>query len=308
MINDRIQFTVETENDFAVPFLDMKVIRKGNQLLTDWYRKPMSSGRYINWSSYHPMNMKINLIRNLKSRISKISHESFRDKNLKILEDLLIKNGYPIKWLKKIIYNIPNIQEFNEANRNETLTEELNIIDQNEIKYITLPFDKDLTKRLKSLIPKDKFKIATSNIKTIRLLFTKVKDQIDNLNRSNVVYKINCNDCDKCYIGQTTTKLKQRISLHKSNIRTNKDTCALSIHSKIENHQPNFNNIQILDIENNLNKRTFLEMVRIIQNENSINSRKDICNLSSMYSYLIQLDSLKHINNINYSFEPAHCD
>lgn len=291
--NPKIQFTVETENNNSVPFLDILVIRENNRLLSDWYRKSMSSGRYLNWSSYHPIKMKINVVKNLKSRISKISHNSFKEKNFKILEDLLLKNGYPKKWLRRIIYNIPDNIELN-INDNPP-DPDISLTQENTQKqYLIIPYEEHLTKRIKSLIPIDKFKIATKNVKTIRSIFTRVKDSINDLNKSDVVYKINCIDCDKCYIGQTKTKLKQRIALHKSNIRTYKDTCALSIHANSENHQPDLNNVKILDIEKNDKKRTFIEMFRIWQHDNSMNFKKDINRLSSMYSYLMDIDSIRN--------------
>ncbi|XP_074041968.1 uncharacterized protein [Leptinotarsa decemlineata] len=46
-----IQFTLEKENEGnSVPFLETLFIRSPNNVIyIDWYRKPMSSGRYINY-------------------------------------------------------------------------------------------------------------------------------------------------------------------------------------------------------------------------------------------------------------------
>ncbi|KAK9877658.1 hypothetical protein WA026_019328 [Henosepilachna vigintioctopunctata] len=60
-------------------------------------------------------------------------------------------------------------------------------------------------------------KISTRNVKSVRSIFTKLKDEEqDIMNKSNVVYKKPCGDCARCYIGPTKTKLKQRVALHKS--------------------------------------------------------------------------------------------
>ncbi|KAJ8910650.1 hypothetical protein NQ315_011632 [Exocentrus adspersus] len=58
--------------------------RTDNTVILDWYIKPTSSGRYINYKSYHPMKMKINLVLAMKNRIVKISHPSLREKNIKL--------------------------------------------------------------------------------------------------------------------------------------------------------------------------------------------------------------------------------
>lgn len=47
----RQQFTVEKEQGNMLPFLDMYVIRNGNEFLTKWYVKPTASGRILNYSS-----------------------------------------------------------------------------------------------------------------------------------------------------------------------------------------------------------------------------------------------------------------
>jgi len=40
------------------------------------------------------------------------------------------------------------------------------------------------------------------------------KDKLSILSRSNVVYKINCKDCNASYVGQTKRLLKTRINEH----------------------------------------------------------------------------------------------
>lgn len=46
----RIQFTVEKEKDKRLPFLDMVVIHRDDQsFVTDWYIKPIASGRFFNY-------------------------------------------------------------------------------------------------------------------------------------------------------------------------------------------------------------------------------------------------------------------
>ena len=52
----------------------------------------------------------------------------------------------------------------------------------------------------------------------------------------------------------------------------------------------NFEDVKVLDTEQNFKKRTFLEMVRITQTENSMNSRRDIEGLSGIYTYLLKID------------------
>ena len=117
--------------------------------------------------------------------------------------------------------------------------------------------------------------------------FTKVKDKTLKENKSGVVYKIECKDCDKCYIGQTKNKLKTRLSKHKSDVKTNKDLATeLSSHSLREGHVFDFDSTKILSIENNDKKRSFLEMWHIKKHK-TVNKRTDIEGLSNIYSNIM---------------------
>jgi hypothetical protein len=61
----RIQFTVEKEKDGILPFLNLKIMRVGERLETDIYRKPTHTQRYVNWRSNHPRNNQIGILKNL---------------------------------------------------------------------------------------------------------------------------------------------------------------------------------------------------------------------------------------------------
>ena len=66
--NHKIQFTTEEESEGRISFLDVLIIRAGNGIETNWYRKPTWSGRYLNFNSNYPYKYKINVINNLVDR------------------------------------------------------------------------------------------------------------------------------------------------------------------------------------------------------------------------------------------------
>jgi hypothetical protein len=278
--NKDIQFTIELENDFSVPFLDTKLIRTPqNTIILDWYQKPTNSGRYINYLSHHTAKIKINFILGLKTRIKKISHPSFVQKNLLKLEKILINNSYPPFLLKKLLFNcVPNTN----MNIADNPTEPTKPI------YVKLPHIDNLTPKLKNVFKNSNFLFALYNLKTINHVFSKLKDPIPIPLSSNVIYKIPCLNCPSCYIGQTKQLLKNRISQHKSDSKLPNKTCALAHHVRDNKHIMDFNNTTILDREDILQKRLFLEMVHINKNENSMNFRSDINNLSIIYTFLLQ--------------------
>ncbi|KAI4468002.1 hypothetical protein MML48_2g00000902 [Holotrichia oblita] len=97
-----------------------------------------------------------------------------------------------------------------------------------------------------------------------------------------------CKDCNKCYIGQTKQYLKKRIYDHQYTVTHNVTAeTALSKHSKDRRHNFDFQNTKILKKENNYKKRLIYEMIYIKKDENAVNFRTDIDNLSVIYNNLI---------------------
>ncbi|KYQ56914.1 hypothetical protein ALC60_04118, partial [Trachymyrmex zeteki] len=70
-------------------------------------------------------------------------------------------------------------------------------------KYFILPFLSNITNTITSFINK---LIVTTGYRCLNKLnsFIKVhKDRVNKTSNQNVVYKINCNDCNASYVGQT---------------------------------------------------------------------------------------------------------
>lgn len=57
-IHPRLQFTLEIGNNNKLNFLDLTLIKSNNFLIYNWFHKPMSSERYINFHLCHPLNKK----------------------------------------------------------------------------------------------------------------------------------------------------------------------------------------------------------------------------------------------------------
>ena len=94
-------------------------------------------------------------------------------------------------------------------------------------------------------------KIVKKNIKTGKLLYTRLKEQTEKLMESNVMYKVKCGSCEKSYIGQTSQWLKNRIAGHKTDIRSGEPKCMLGIHTKETGHEINWETITIIKSKNN---------------------------------------------------------
>lgn len=192
-----------------------------------------------------------------------------------------------------------------DVSRTETETE----THQDEMKFYSLTNIDGLTQQITKTLKRDYpgIKIANRQHKTIGSLLPSVKDKTPNTEQSNVVYKIDCADCEACYIGMTSTKLKQRISGHRSNLKklktlldkgyTNEDAevswvrekTALVNHAATMDHNFKLDETNIIDRTFKTNNLHILESCHIYNTNNTVNKRTDTDNLHVAYAGLLHL-------------------
>ncbi|EZA55678.1 hypothetical protein X777_04187 [Ooceraea biroi] len=79
-----------------------------------------------------------------------------------------------------------------------------------------------------------------------------------------MVYKISCNGCDASYVGQTKRRFNTRINEHKNDIKKRSRTpSVISDHRFTFDHDFEWNDVKIIDIESSYKKRLISEMVNI---------------------------------------------
>ncbi|XP_017485941.1 PREDICTED: uncharacterized protein LOC108374476 [Rhagoletis zephyria] len=281
----KLQFTMESENNLRIPFLDVMIHRKSNAILLDWYSKPTSSGRLINYLSSQPLKYKINTARNLIHKVLTISHQQFRDTNIKKINKILVSNNYPHHLIQSLI---------------KQKTSEIN----NEIKRVPDTKTPNDNKRYYSVTYIPRFyqqfndDINTNNLNvtlayrsncTLSSIFTKTKTPLPPQQQSNVVYEITCKgskneNCNKVYIGTTKRALGVRLSEHEADIKKNKQSTALAQHIQDSGHTADLANVKILDKERREKARFTIESLRILQKrEKTINKKEDTDDIAAAY-------------------------
>lgn len=294
--HERLQFTIEVEVNNSLPFLDVLVIRQENgSLLTNWYHKPTFSERFLNFQSEHPLSQKINIIQNLVHRALSLSSPQFAEKNLTYIQHILTQqNNYPISLTKKIIHNIKNRSEQQQSQlqhqqQQQTLPNQTTIIP----KYYKIPYINQLSHQIgKAIMDKNSNIRVTSKSENnlYNRIFTRLKSTTPLNMQSNVIYKIPCVSCNRCYIGQTGRYMKQRIYEHKNdckNYLTKQNPTALVEHKINTGHSFDFENVSIIGRQNNYRKRLLHEMIAIKKEKRSVNKRTDIENLNTAYFNII---------------------
>lgn len=298
-IHSRLKFTLEKETNNSINFLDITLIKNINgSINTNWYRKHIKTDRYLNFNSFTTIKYKKSLITSLVDRAILLSSKKFHNQNINKIESILLKNNYPHDFIKKQIkLRINTLNNRHKTKINTTidlfpnfLGNEFNNHQYSEnFNYISLPFVPNISLQIEKVLNKFHIKTAFKNHNTIgKNFFNNLKDNIHITSESNIIYQIDCINCNANYIGQTKQTLKNRLYQHKNSIKKkistpNKPNTALSDHAVNNFHNFNFNSPKILHRENNLNKRLIYEMIEIKKSPKSINYKTDIEHLNSVY-------------------------
>jgi len=264
-VNDRLQFTLEIGNNNGINFLDVAIVIDDQRIIFDRYEKPTSSGRYINYHSQHPVAQKKRVIFGLVDRVLLLSHPKFHKKNIERIINILLDNCYPLPFIfttiNKRIKNLMNKYNNNTSKRNG---EQLPINNNDNKNFFTIPYVKTISESFQPIAKRYGFDVAYSVPNTLNKFIKRGKDKIEKLENNDCVYKINCLNCNATYVGQTKRQLGTRIKEHRSDINKKEGSLSVVSNHRIENdHDMNWSEAEILDIESSYNKRIVSEMVFI---------------------------------------------
>ena len=214
--HNSIKFTIEFKEDYKIPFLDILLKRcPDNTFSTSVYLKKTFTGLYTKWDSFTPRKCKINLIRTLTYRCFRIcSSQSLLQAAIKDLKKLLLQYGYS---QGVITFNLNDVLNKNKHKPNNPVQA---TVPKKDI-LIVLPYlglhSNQVTKRLKSCVYNFysfvNLEIIFQNTRRIKSYFP-YKDRLSWSQRSKVIYKADCWNCDEFYIGKTKRRLHDRKTEH----------------------------------------------------------------------------------------------
>jgi hypothetical protein len=265
-----IKFTMDTEINNKINFLDIQISRVNNEFSTNVFRKICFTGQGLNFYSYCPEIFKINACKTLIHRAYTICSDWLVvSREFKFLEDYFLQNCYPSHIFSKCVKNYVN-NIFQPRTPVPTVAKDVRYFSFPYIGFKTTYLQKELTRMLSKLYPSLDVKLIFCNPYRIGTLF-KFKDALVPLMRSNVVYLFNCPTCDVGkYIGCTTKLLKVRVSNHMGvSHRTHnplnvKENSAIRNHCSGKcNHPINYKDFKILFTANNKNSLHLAESLFI---------------------------------------------
>lgn len=255
-----------------------------HKIVTDYYQKPTSKNRLLNFQSEHPLIQRTSMAYGTVSRILTLTSSINRESSINKIFQILSMNGYPNKLIMAMINKFDN-------NTNKPTKDKPQ--DAVPSKYRGLIYTSHLSENLFKLFNTHdpSIKIGFKPESTVRKIIKTPYPPMRKEDQHGLIYSFACNDCAGVYIGQTGQKLKNRIKQHISdrNSKTVKvNNTAAYQHSKSLNHTFDFENTRILAKENNLQKRLTLEAININLNRTkAINLKSDIDNLNPTYTQLL---------------------
>lgn len=257
----RLKFTLETEQNNYLPFLDVGIHKTPTgELLRSVHRKATWVGQYTHFASFVPIKYKRNLVSCLAYRARKICSPGKLNEELKFINRFLLDNGYPERFIKKHIqpkhtapakYDVPK----------KTLFLRVPYKGDKSYDILRLRLSKSIRETFPSaqlcLLPTTKPFIVQCN-----------KDKLPRQSESFILYQFTCS-CGAQYIGHTTRRLSQRIkehypaSLRKGTVRTLNS--AILEHLFLTNHYIEVNkSFKVLyQTQRNLSKATRKQILMI---------------------------------------------
>jgi len=285
--HERINFTIETEKNDTLNFLDITLNHNKNNgtITTSWYNKPIFSERLLNYLSNTPINNKITTIYGLIDRAVLLSSPKFIKQNINKVKDILKTNNYPQKFINKYIKKRLNIIK-NRKQKDEHISQNE---ERKKRKFHSFPYTNNISEKITKVIQKKTdLEICYRKTNSLTSLYTDLKTKIPTEYQSGVIYKISCKECPVTYIGQTGNYIRDRVNAHKRSIKKGSTETALSKHALGELHGFDFNNVQILEKETNEEKRRFKEMLHIRKTDNTVNNNEDIRGVSTLYNNILK--------------------
>ena len=283
-VDNNLKFTIESESNNVLPYLDILIINTNKGLETRWYRKPSHTLQYSPWDSIESKIYKIRLIYTMVNRLSKIcSTTEYYKADIALLRESFINSGYPVKILDKHMkraiksFEKSILFKYNAFTPPSSSTTKQCFVGFYYNSFQTELFSQKIRKLIKHVYPQIKMTIFYKHgTNLISMFSSKIKSK--NKQTDLGVYKISCKNCGKCYIGETGRSLLFRLKEHENNHDIKKS--AIAYHRFDHKHEMDFTNSRIIYREPNTFKRKIAEALLI--GRNSV-----IPNNSPSYSPLI---------------------
>lgn len=274
-LNPNIQFTLETENNDQLNFLDLTITRINNKLKFGIYRKPTTSDTIIPFDSSQSHQIKMAALHSLTHRLLSIPlSEADYNTELNIIKSIASNNGYSASLIDTLVRKKQRkkiIQKVYTANK----------INSEPNRWTCLNYIPKISNKISNSLNGLNFKIIQINKNNLGRLLVNNKLGDHKENRSGV-YEVKCKECDAIYVGQSGRNISIRIKEHVKSIEDRRSSTGFAEHCISNGHSIDQENYKVLHVCNKGRRLNLLEELEI---KKAIKSKKhvtnDITNFSS---------------------------
>ena len=280
-----IQFTIEKEHNFSLPFFDVLIKRNSRNgsktkyipLSATIYRKPSHTNRYLHDTSHITPNIRSSLLPKLYSAgltlTSQITHRSTVNThitdNTRKHSELLVRSTLQLN-------GFPTRATFLTSRQPRSQNTQYN-------HFTFIPYIQGTSEKVRRVLIEARVKVAMKPVHAIGRNFPSPKDPLTLKEKSCLVYQVPCFDCDLVHIEQTKPDLKSRLAEHKLAIRNQEpEKSNLCEHSIQFDHLIDWNNSKVLKTEDHCSKQLTSE-AWFINSHPHIMNRSDDDSLPRVY-------------------------
>ena len=189
-----IKFTMEEESNGELAFLDTLLKRNNGEISVLVYRKPTHTDQYLHYSSHHQTSCKESAVSSLFNRAySIITNKDDLNKESARIRKVLKENGYQESIISKIFKRITNNRSLPQS---QQLTEATGIQEEDIRMSINLPYVEGSGEKLRCILRSHKIRSSSHTDNILHKLLCKHEDQVATENKNNIVYEIDCRNCE----------------------------------------------------------------------------------------------------------------
>jgi hypothetical protein len=183
------------------------------------------------------------------------------DKEFKLITEIAKFNGYE----KDLILKMVRKQKWSKDLR---MVSTLNNGPENKVIRSSMVFYPKISDGLTNIFKNYGVNIVTSKNNNLKALLGTTKDKIEEGGKSGI-YKIQCEECDKCYVGQTKRNIDIRFKEHLRNVKNQEDDKSpVAEHLLNTNH--NIKSAKLLKNVNNYRELNIREAIEMSKNKNNL--------------------------------------
>ncbi|XP_015679927.1 uncharacterized protein LOC107295141 [Protobothrops mucrosquamatus] len=222
-----IQFMAEEETNGSLAFLDVWITHQTNGALhTTVYRKATHTDRMLHYMSNHPAAHKISCMRTLFAHIdTHCSTKKARQVERACLHQVCRWNGYPTSFIRRY----SKCQEPHRAPDDPGTTS-----------WTTIPYVQGVSEATARILAPYNIKVSHRPNQTLRMKAMHPKEPLPKEEKSLVVYRVRCKDCQCNYMGETAKRIKTRIHEHRLAIRRQEQYSQIWTHMINNEHSFDF--------------------------------------------------------------------